>query len=143
MKQALFVVSGAAIGLLAALVAVASSTKSEFIPRADAQAGPASGGVAGTTILGTGGGTQNQNDLCWVLSRVKPAKGPERLVLAMYRAKRNGDFFDLEDVRMIEGDLRVVELRGGAHAKDTSVEEILKKLPREEREAILPPRGNP
>lgn len=138
MKQALFVVSGVAIGLLAALVAVTSS-RSDLMAQAEAQAGPAAGGAGnGTTVLGTGGASNNQNDLCWVLSRVKPAKGPERTVLAMYRAKRNGEFFDLEDVRMIDADLRVFELKGPAHSKDYTVEEILKKLPKEEREAIIP-----
>jgi hypothetical protein len=137
MKQALFVVSGVAIGLLAALVAVASS-KTEFISRAEAQAGPAAGGANGNTILGTGGGAQNQNDLCWVLTKVKPAKGPERMVLAMYRAKRNGEFFDLEDVRMIDADLRIIEFKGDAHTKNSTVEDILKKLPKEERDSILP-----
>ncbi|HLY07768.1 MAG TPA: hypothetical protein VKW04_00560 [Planctomycetota bacterium] len=139
MKQALFVISGAAIGLLASLVAVVSS-RTDFMSRVEAQAGPAAGGAGnGTaTILGTGGGTNNVNDLCWVLSKVKPAKGPERMVLAMYRAKRGGEFFDLEDVRMIDADLRVFELKGSSHSKETSVEEILKKLPKDEREAIVP-----
>jgi hypothetical protein len=139
MKQALFVMSGVAVGLLAAFVAVTWS-KSELMAQVEAQAGPAAGGSGSgiPTILGTGGGTNNVNDLCWVLSRVKPAKGPERTVLAMYRAKRNGEYFDLEDVRMIDADLRVFELKGSVHSKETSVEEILKKLPRDERETIVP-----
>ena len=83
MTQALFMVSGVAIGLLAALVAVASS-KTEFMSRAEAQAGPGGAGAGGTTILGTGGATNNQNDLCWVLTRVKPVRGPERTVLARF-----------------------------------------------------------
>jgi hypothetical protein len=108
------------------------------MPQAEAQAGPAAGGAGGMTVLGTGGGSNNQNDLCWVLSRVKPAKGPERTVLAMYRAKRNGEFFDLEDVRMIDADLRVFEFKGDQHTKGSTVEDILKKLPKEERESIIP-----
>src|SRR6185503_18021007 len=114
MKQALFVVSGVAIGLLTALVAVASSGKS-YLPQADAQAGPGAGGANGTTVLGTGGGTNNQNDLCWVLTRVKPAKGPDRTVLALYRAKKGGDYFDLEDVRMIDADIRVIDMKAADH----------------------------
>lgn len=137
MKQALFVLSGVAIGLFASLAGILSM-RSEWVSKAEAQAGPAAGGAAGVTVLGTGGGTQNQNDLCWVLSRVKPARGPERTVLALYRAKRNGECFDLEDVRMIEADLRVIELKGDSHTKNTSVDEILKKLPRDERDSILP-----
>ena len=138
MKQALFVVSGVAIGLLLALVAVASG-KTDLIGQAEAQAGPAAGGAGGTTVLGTGGGTNNQNDLCWVLSKVKPAKGPERLVLAMYRAKKNGDHFDLEDVRMLDADLRLFEFKTDAHAKGTTIQEILKGLPKDERDSIVPP----
>jgi hypothetical protein len=140
MKQALFVVSGVAVGLLLALVAVASSGgKRDFMPQAEAQAGPGAGGAGGTIVLGTGGGTNNQNDLCWVLTRIKPAKGPDRTVLAMYRAKRNGDYFDLEDVRMIDADLRIFEFKNDVHAKGTTVQDILKGLPKEERESIVPP----
>lgn len=140
MKQALFVVSGVAIGLFTALVAVASSGKREFLPQAEAQAGPAAGGANGTTVLGTGGGTNNQNDLCWVLTKVKPARGPERTVLAMYRAKKGGDYFDLEDVRMIDADLRIIDMKAADHKRANSdVQTILKALPQAEQDAIRPP----
>jgi hypothetical protein len=139
MKQALFVVSGVAIGLLAALVAVASS-KTEFISRAEAQAGPAAGGAAGTTVLGTGGGTNNQNDLCWVLTSVKPARGPQRTVLSLYRAKRGGEYFDLEDVRMIDADQRIIDMKATLHKQvNSDVQTILKALPQAEQDAIRPP----
>ena len=141
MKQALFVVSGVAIGLLMALVAVASSGKRDFIPHADAQAGPAAGGAGGTVVLGTGGGSANQNDLCWVLSTVKPARGPQRTVLSLYRAKRGGDYFDLEDVRMIDADIRIIDMKAALHkqSNNTDVASILKQLPKEEQDAIRPP----
>jgi hypothetical protein len=139
MKQALFVVSGVAIGLLMALVAVASTGKN-FIPQADAQAGPAAGGAGGVTVLGTGGGSNNQNDLCWVLSKVKPARGPERTVLSLYRAKKGGDYFDLEDVRMIDADLRVIDMKAAQHKQANSdVQTILKALPQVEQDSIKPP----
>jgi len=140
MKQALFVVSGVAIGLLAALVALASG-RTEFVSRAEAQAGPASGGTNGSSvILGTGGGSNNTNDLCWVLSKVKPARGPERTVLALYRAKRGGEYFDLEDVRMIDADQRIVDMKAAEHKRANSdVAGILKQLPQAEQEAIRPP----
>jgi hypothetical protein len=139
MKQALFVVSGVAIGLLAALVAVASS-KTEFISRAEAQAGPAAGGATGTTVLGTGGGTNNQNDLCWVLTSVKPARGPQRMVLSLYRAKRGGEYFDLEDVRMIDADQRIIDMKATLHKQvNSDVQTILKALPQAEQDAIRPP----
>ena len=140
MKQALFVISGVAIGLLASLVAVASC-RTDFISRAEAQAGPAAGGAGNgtTTVLGTGGGTNNQNDLCWVLSKVKPVKGPERLVLALYRAKRGGDYFDLEDVRMVDADLRIVDMKATQHKQANSdVQSILKALPKDEADALKP-----
>ncbi|MBI3857342.1 MAG: hypothetical protein HY293_16770 [Planctomycetes bacterium] len=138
MKQALFVISGVAIGLLAALVAVAS-TKTEFLPRAEAQAGPGGGnGASGSPILATGGSTQNQNDLCWVLTKVKPVKGPERSVLVLYKAEDQGKHFNLKDVRFIDADIRVVELDAKRH--DPSVATIMKSLPPEEVEALRPPR---
>ena len=138
MKNALLVVSGVAIGLLGALVAVASNRCA--LPQAEAQAGPAGGGGAQgpAMVLGTGGASNNVNDLCWVLSKVKPARGPERTVLALYRAKKQGEAFDLEDVRMIDVDLRVLELDGAEHKKGTGIKQLLQKLPKEDQEALFP-----
>jgi hypothetical protein len=138
MKNALLVVSGVSIGLLTAVVAVA--TNGTGLRQAEAQAGPAGGGgaQAPTMVLGTGGGSNNVNDLCWVLSKVKPAKGPERTVLALYRAKKQGECFDLEDVRMIDVDLRVLELESQEHKKGTSLKALLQKLPREDQDALFP-----
>jgi hypothetical protein len=140
MKQALFVVSGVAIGLLAALVAVTSG-RTEFIPRAEAQAGPAAGGANGpSAVLGTGGGSNNTNDLCWVLSKMKPARGPERTVLSLYRAKKGGEYFDLEDVRMIDADIRIIDMKAADHKRANSdVAGIIKALPQAEQDAIRPP----
>ena len=72
MKQALFVLSGVAIGLLSAFVAF-GCCRTEFIGQAEAQAGPAGGNGAGgpQVILATGGATPNQNDLCWVFRQEK------------------------------------------------------------------------
>jgi len=140
MKQALFVVSGVAIGLLAALVAVTAS-KSDLMAQAEAQAGPASSsGLSGTgTIMGIGGASNNINDLCWVLTKVKPARGPERTVLTMYRAERGGEHFNLKDVRFIDADLRLIEL--GKH--EPNVQTIMKSLPPEEAEVLKPQPRNP
>jgi len=137
MKQALFVVSGVAIGLLAALVAVTCS-KSDLMAQAEAQAGPAAGGAGGSTILGTGGATNNINDLCWVLTKVKPVRGPERTVLVMYRAERGGEHFNLKDVRFIDADIRMIDLDSKKH--DPTVATVLKSLPQEEQDALRPPR---
>jgi len=140
MKQALFVVSGVAIGLLAALVAVTAS-KSTLMAQAEAQAGPAasSGLSANGTIMGVGGAANNINDLCWVLTKVKPARGPERTVLAMYRAERGGEHFNLKDVRFIDADLRLIELG----KRDPTVQTIMKSLPPEEAEPLKPQPRNP
>ena len=138
MKQALFVVSGMAIGLLAALMAVTFS-KADVLSRAEAQAGPNGGNGAGSpTILGTGGSTQNQNDLCWVLTKVKPVRGPDRTVLLLYKAEAQGNHFNLKDVRFIDADIRVIELDSKKH--EPSVATIMKSLPPEEQEALKPPR---
>lgn len=139
MSKGLWIGTGIAIGL-ALNAAVILFAQPSTAATGGKQTEPAGPGAEGATVVATGGGTQNQNDLCWVLTKVKPVKGPERLVLAMYRAKDNGKYFDLEDVRMIEADLRVVELKGAEHNPRTSVETILKAIPKEEREAILPPK---
>lgn len=131
MKHAILVGTGAVLGLAAALL-VGSAP-------ADAQAGPGGGAGApgGMVVLGTGGSTQNQNDLCWILARVKPSKGPERHVLALYRAKRQGDFFDLEDVRYIDADLRLIALEG--NKQKPSVADVLKSLPPDDQKELRPP----
>lgn len=139
MKNALLVVSGVAIGLLGALVALASNR--DYITRAEAQAGPSGGSGAGapSMILGTGGATNGMNDLCWIVTKVKPAEGPERTVLALYHAKNQGQIFDLADVRMIDADLRVIDFEPKKH--DPSVKKVLDSLPPKEREPLLPPRN--
>ncbi len=133
MKSALLIVSAASLGMVAACL-----LKPGVCPPAQAQAGPGGGAGAGggTTIVATGGGTQNQNDLCWVLARVKPARGPERTVLALYRAERQGESFNLKDVRAIDADLRLIELDAAKHKPD--VPSVLKALPKEEQEALRP-----
>jgi hypothetical protein len=134
MKNALLIVSGVSIGLLAACVSIASTDAG--LPRAEAQA---AGTVSsnGTALMGTGGATPNQNDLCWVLTKVKPANGPERTVLSLYRAERGGEYFNLKDVRMIDADIRVIELEVKKH--DPTVEGILRALPKAESDPLRPP----
>jgi len=140
MKQALFVVSGVAIGLLAALVAVTAG-KYNLMAQAEAQAGPASssGLSANGTIMGVGGAANNINDLCWVLTKIKPVRGPERTVLIMYRAERGGEHFNLKDVRFIDADTRLFEL--GKH--DPTVQTIMKTIDPDEAEALKPPPRRP
>jgi len=134
MKSALGMALGAFAGFLGAVVAIQSG----WLPRAEAaQAGPGGGAGAsdGHMILATGGSTNNQMDLCWVLTKVKPAKGKERTVLAMYQAENQGKQFNLKDVRYIDPDLRQLELAGGMKQKP-SIEQVFKALPEEEQKDL-------
>ena len=133
MKSALGMALGAFAGFLGAVVAIQSG----LLPKAEAQAGPGGGaGAEGQTIVATGGGTNNQMDLCWVLTKVKPARGPERHVLALYRAERMGEGFSLRTVRFIDPDLRAVDLQ--ADSKKLTVKQVLDALPPEEQATLRP-----
>jgi len=137
MKQALFVISGVAIGLLAALVAVASGQT--LIPKAEAQAGPNAGnGASGpTVIVATGGATPNTNDLCWVFRQDKgKIRGVEydRTSLSLYKAANNGTSFDLVDTRETTWDGKPVQLTVGSHNKALSPKELKNAWEKEQRE---------
>ncbi len=135
MGKGLWVASGIVIGVVVNLLVTHFASTSNAAPQgADSNNGP--------MILGTGGSVDNRNDIAWVLSKVKPAKGPERTVLAMYKAEDGGKYFNLADVRMIDADLRFIELQKEKHGA-TSVENVIKALPKEEKEAILPPSEKP
>lgn len=140
MKQALFVISGVAIGLLAALVAVGCS-KSDLMAQAEAQAGPGGAGAPNGmgSVMGIGGASNNINDICWVMSKFKPVRGPERTVLMMYRAEKGGEHFNLKDVRFIDADMRLFEL--GKH--EPTVQSVLKTIDQDEADAIKPPPRRP
>lgn len=138
MKSALGMALGAFAGFLGAVVAIQSG----LLPKAEAQAGPGGGaGAQGTTVLATGGGTNNQMDLCWVLTKVKPARGPERNVLALYRAEKMGEQFTLRSVRWVDPDLRAVDLNAGNDK--LPVQKVLNALPPEEQATLRPPPQNP
>jgi len=138
MKQALFVLSGVAIGLLSALVAFAS--RSEFIRQADAQAGPAGGNGAGgpLVIVATGGATPNQNDLCWVFrqEKGKNARGQEydRSTLSLYKAGSQGASFDLVDTREATWDNKPVHLNVGGHNPKLGPADLKQAWEKEQRE---------
>jgi hypothetical protein len=127
MKQALFVVSGVAIGLLSVLVSL--GCKSEVLPRAEAQAAaPADAQASGNVIMGIGGASPNQNDLCWVLVKAKGKQGDaDRYSLSLYKADNRG-VFDLTDVREITYDGKLVQLNHPSHNKDLTPPAIKKKL---------------
>lgn len=134
MKAATGLAAGAAAGFLAAVLAIQAGA----MPAAHAQAAVA--GPEGATVLATGGASSNQNDLCWILTRVKPARGPERTVLALYRAEKGGDHFSLRSVRYVDPDLRAVELNVGG-GKAPTVREVLNALPAEDKTQLQPPQN--
>lgn len=138
MKQALFVLSGVSIGLLSALVAL--GCKTDFIDRAQAQAGPAGGNGAGGPhiVVATGGATPNQNDLCWVFrqEKSKNARGVEydRTSLSLYKAGNQGTSFDLVDTREITWDGKPAQLNVAGHNKNISPAELKQAWEKEEKE---------
>jgi len=141
MKQALFVVSGVAIGLLTALMAV--GCKSEALPRAEAQAaGPGDSQANGPVIMGIGGASPNQNDLCWVLMRGKSKQGEERYSLSLYKADNKG-VFDLTDEREITYDGKMVQLNHPGHNKDLTPQAIKKLIDKAEHQNDNPPAQGP
>jgi hypothetical protein len=138
MKQALFVLSGVAIGLLSALVAV-GCCKSEVLPQAEAQAGPAGGAGAGGPIIivATGGATPNTNDLCWVFRQEKGktrAGEYDRTSLSLYKASNNGSSFDLVDTRETTWDNKPVQLNVSGHSKGISPADLKKAFETQQRE---------
>lgn len=123
------------VGLVAAAVILAACVTGQ------AQAGPAAGAGAGeSTILATGGSSDNKTDVLWVMTKVKPARGPERMVLAMYKVEEQGRGFSLKGVRMLDADLRCIDLQ--TQGKAYSVADILKHLPPEEAAPLKPPPAN-
>ena len=129
--------AGIVIGLCAAAGVLGACLTSQ------AQAGPAAGAGAGenATILATGGSSDNKNDILWVMTKVKPARGPERMVLAMYKVEDQGKGFTLRTVRAIDADLRCVDY----HAKGNglSVKEMMDAIPDEESRPLRPPPATP
>ncbi|HEX7897033.1 MAG TPA: hypothetical protein VF950_04700 [Planctomycetota bacterium] len=130
--------AGIVIGLCAAAGVLGACLTSQ------AQAGPAAGAGAGeaSTILATGGSSDNKNDILWIMTKIKPARGPERMVLAMYKVEDQGKGFSLRTVRAIDADLRCVDY----HAKGGSgltVKEMMEALPKEESDPLRPPPATP
>ena len=136
MRNALLVVSAAALGLIGALA---------FNPDRPAEAqtvqGEAGGGPA--VIMGVGGAAQNQNDNCWVLfkekAKTREGKEIDRVSLCLYKIAANGQSFDLVDAREITYDGKLSQLASKEHNPKLSPKVIKKEyeeqLEREEREA--------
>jgi hypothetical protein len=147
MKNALLVVSGVSIGLLGALVAVASNRS--VLPQAEAQTAQSDAGGC-TVVMGTGGATNNTNDLCWLFFKEKAkdrsGKEFERYSLCLYKAVKNGETFDLVGERDVTYDMKATHLPSNFKSafppkelKD-AWERALKK---EQEEANRPPPRNP
>jgi len=142
MKQALFVLTGVAIGLLSAFVAF-GCCRTEFIGQAEAQAGPGAGNGAGgpAVILATGGATPNQNDLLWVFKQDKgKIRGQEydRSSVSLYKASNNGASFDLVDTRETTWDGKPVQLNVAGHNKSLSPKELKKAWEQEQAQQERP-----
>ena len=122
------------VGVIAAAVILAACVTGQ------AQAGPAAGAGAGeSTILATGGSSDNKADILWVMTKVKPVRGPERMVLAMYQVDGRGQGFSLRGARMLDGDLRCIDFQ--ANGKNPTVRDIINALPPEEKAALQPPQN--
>lgn len=136
MKQALLVMSGVSIGVLASLAAF-GCCRSELLPSAAAQSASPDGTQSGANmIMGIGGATNNQNDLCWVLIKDKghTRQGEyDRYSLSLYKANSQG-VFDLTDMREISFDGKLVQLNHPSHNKDLTPQAIKKKLDERQRE---------
>jgi hypothetical protein len=118
MKNALLVVSGVSIGLLGALVALASNRG--MLPQAEAQTVQADASGA-TAVMGIGGSAPNLNDLCWVLfkdkGRDKAGVDHDRWALCLYRTE-GGKLFDLVDMREVTYDCKPAQLTVKGHNAD-------------------------
>jgi hypothetical protein len=140
MKNALLILSGVALGLLGALGA-AARPRGELLAGAQAQTAPPDGGGTSSVLLGTGGATPNQNDLCWVLfkEKGKDRAGAEhdRYALCLYKAMNGGQYFDLADVRELTYDPKPSQLSNPGHKLDLKpqvLKDLWEKAKREETE---------
>lgn len=94
--------------------------------------------------MATGGATANQQDLCWLVTKVRMAGGQERTMLLMYKAERNGDHFNLKDCRWIDPDFRYGELKKREHLQaGVGVEQIYGALGPEDQRELRPPEKKP
>ena len=118
MKNAILVFSGVALGFLGVTAAPHSA------PRAEAQAAGAAA-PDGSVVMGIGGVTQNQNDVCWILFREKSAKPDAdfRYSLCLYRAMPKGNkegYFDLMDMREVTYDMKPNQANHAEHSRTLS-----------------------
>jgi hypothetical protein len=147
MKQALFVMSGVSVGLLASLVAFGCG-RTEVIPRALAQAASPDGAQAGgAAIMGIGGASNNINDLCWVLMKDKGHRRQgdyDRYSLCLYKANGQG-VFDLTDAREISFDGKLIQLNHPSHNKELTPQALMKKFDeqqQQQQQQQAPPQQN-
>jgi hypothetical protein len=137
MKNAILILTGVALGLLGALGA-AAPRRGDLFAGAQAQTMPPDPGGT-SVVLGTGGATPNQNDLCWVLFREKgkdrAGADHDRYALCLYKAMNGGQFFDLADVRELTYDPKPSQLFVPGHKpelKPQALKDLWEKSKREE-----------
>jgi hypothetical protein len=63
------------------------------------------------------------------------------MVLAMYKIEEQGRGFSLKGVRMLDADIRCVDLQTGN--KVYSVKDVINALPKEEQDILKPPSATP
>lgn len=139
MKNMLFVATGVILGLLA--VTAFALGRPVPLPEARAQAAAAGGNEVGPAMMGIGGSTSNQNDLCWILFRDRPRERQkiehDRFTLCLYRAVNNGQAFDIVDVREVTYDFKATQLNVPGHNKSLSpqiMREMFEKARKNEEE---------
>ena len=123
--------------VIAAAVLLGSIISRLAVTSSPAQGAPAAAGRGEGEfyVLQTGGAQSNQMDLCWIMAKVRPVGGKERTVLALYRAEKNGDAFDLKAVRWNDPDLQMIEY----NSSKPSVKDVLKSLPAAQQNVLNPP----
>lgn len=131
MRRGLWIGTGIAIGIgLSVFVGV--FTRKAYAKPPQTEPKPPEEGHHGPVVLGTGGSTANQNDVCWVLFRdgketgTVKAKGgdvkleADRYVLAAYRVK--GEEVSVVQIRNLTWDVKLGRLAG----KSNTPEEMFK-----------------
>ena len=69
---------------------------------------------------------------------LEPARPVAERQHHQHKAERQGEHFNLKDVRFIDADTRLIELDAKKH--EPNVATVMKALPQEEQDALKPPR---
>ncbi|MBI2899913.1 MAG: hypothetical protein HYY17_06995 [Planctomycetes bacterium] len=116
MSKGLCIGTGIGIGIGICVFAGVFALRAHARPQTEPQQADSNNGPM---ILGTGGSTQNKNDVCWILFRdgkevgtVKTKNGDQKLeadryVLALYRVDEGGKAADLVHLRNVTWDVKL------------------------------------